>query len=135
MVDLPRAGRAKRCLTLGPVRSGIMAAGRPERRSTTAGGEGRVVGFEYRLRFSHSGEAAVASTLRRLPGVVEIAEPEGIIEIRASGPATGMPDGRIQPIPDGAYFCDYCRPGSQLLGAVVGALVDDFGAVTVEEWE
>ena len=93
------------------------------------------MGFEFRLRFSHAGEALVASALLRLPGAVEVAEPEGATEIRASNPAARRPDGVIQPTPDGAYFCDFGSPRSALLGAAVGTRVESSGAITIEEWE
>jgi hypothetical protein len=92
------------------------------------------MGFEYRLRFAHTGSEGFAAVLRRLPQLRAIAPP-GAFELRRPGSSKGPPEATLQLEPDGAYYCWYSVAGREFLGTLVTNLVSEFGAVTVEDRE
>lgn len=87
--------------------------------------------FEYRISFDHADRASIVSALRRLP--LNALDAVGKFEFRSTDNQGGMPNAFIQVEDYGVYYCWNGGRGDDLLGALVGELVANFGPVTVEE--
>jgi hypothetical protein len=89
------------------------------------------MGFEYQLRVTTADREAVDAVLRELPGARPGTSGSGF---DYGGDAGGWPEASAQADVDGVYFIyDRTVAGRALFGALTVALVDVFGAVTVEE--
>jgi hypothetical protein len=89
------------------------------------------MGFEYQLRVTATDPEAIDAVLRQLPGARAGASGSGF---DYGGDAGGWPEASARADGDGVYFIYYRTvAGGALFGALTVALVDAFGAVTVEE--
>ena len=93
------------------------------------------MGIEYAINFGSNAEnEALSSLLVRLGGRPLLESPETTFEFRTSN-SVGMPDASASISEGGLYFCDYGGSGRDFLGRLVAALVAEFSAVQVQEYE
>lgn len=93
------------------------------------------MGVEFRLRFAVTEQAAVTEAVRALRFAAETDRSPDVFDLHSNGGSSEYPDARGEVEPKGLYFCVNTQMGSGLLGELLARLVDQFGPITVSNWE
>lgn len=93
------------------------------------------MGIEYSLKFDVTAPLALEGILLHLAPAGRVTRDEFGFHLWMELPTHRMPDATTKLESGGLYFVDHGGYGREFLGRLITALVSEFGAVTVQEYE